>query len=87
MGFLILHVTTDEANVMPVIARNMVKEVHHPQCGNLKLVNSPIKLSSSEPGVRIPPPTLGQHTNEILSEVLDMKESEVEALKRKGVLR
>ena len=63
-----------------------MKEVEHPKCGNIKLVNSPIKFSSSEPGVRTAPPTLGQHTDEVLSEMLNMKEEEIKSLKMRGVL-
>lgn len=49
-------------------ARNMVVEVDHPLCGPLKLVNSPIKWSETQPEIRLAPPTLGQHTDEILTE-------------------
>ena len=63
-----------------------MKEVEHPQCGNIKLVNSPIKFSSSEPGVRSAPPTLGQHTDELLREMLGMNGEEIMSLKKKGVL-
>ncbi|PRT55068.1 Succinate--hydroxymethylglutarate CoA-transferase [Wickerhamiella sorbophila] len=49
-------------------ARNMVVEVDHPLCGALKLVNSPIKWSETQPEIRMAPPTLGQHTDEILNE-------------------
>ena len=63
-----------------------MKEVEHPQCGNIKLVNSPIKFSSSEPGVRSGRPTLGQHTDELLREMLGMNGEEIMSLKKKGVL-
>ena len=65
----------------------MVKEVKHRQCGNIKLVNSPMKFSSSEPGIRSAPPTLGEHTDEILGEVLDMNVDEICSLKTKGIVR
>ena len=74
------------ADTSPVLARNMVKEVEHPQCGNIKLVNSPIKFSSSEPGIRSAPPTLGQHTDEVLRGMLGMDGEEIQSLKAKGVL-
>ncbi|KAK8194268.1 hypothetical protein M8818_007456 [Zalaria obscura] len=69
-----------------VLARNMVTEVEHPTCGPLKLVNTPVKYSVSEPGVRTPPPTLGQHTDEVLGEVLGMEKAEIEALRSQGAV-
>lgn len=64
----------------------MVVEVDHPDCGPMKLVNTPVKWSDSKPGVRRPPPTLGQHTDEILRDMLAMSENEVEELRNEGVI-
>ncbi|EOD47453.1 putative caib baif family enzyme protein [Neofusicoccum parvum UCRNP2] len=68
------------------LARNMVAEVEHPKCGPIKLVNTPVKYSFSEPKIRTPPPTLGQHTDEILKDLVGMSESEVESLRSEGVV-
>lgn len=64
----------------------MVTEVEHPDCGPIKLVNTPIKYSEATPGVRSPPPTLGQHTNEILGDLLEYSEADITRLKEEGVL-
>lgn len=64
----------------------MVKEIEHPACGPIKLVNTPVKWSDSNPGIRLPPPTLGQHTDEILGDTLGMGKEEVESLRSGGVV-
>ena len=69
-----------------VLARNMIKEVDHPTCGPMKLVNTPVKFSYSEPGIRMPPPLLGQHTDEILIDILGMSKSNIENLRKEGVI-
>lgn len=71
---------------MIVLARNMVTEVEHPACGPIKLVNTPIKYSEATPGIRSPPPTLGQHTDEILGSVLDYGKADIARLKEQGVV-
>lgn len=69
-----------------VLARDMVKEVEHPACGPIKLVNTPVKFSHSEPRIRMPPPLLGQHTHEILSRLVGLTDAEIESLKEEGVV-
>jgi Predicted acyl-CoA transferases/carnitine dehydratase len=62
--------TVDEALADPqVLARGMVAEVQHPTAGALNLVNCPIHLTRTPAKVRTPPPLLGQHTDEVLSEL------------------
>ncbi|KAF2262592.1 CAIB/BAIF family protein [Lojkania enalia] len=69
-----------------VLARKMVQEVDHPTCGPMKLVNTPIKYSVSTPGIRTPPPTLGQHTDEILKDTIGMSEEDIDNLRSEGVV-
>lgn len=69
-----------------VLARDMVKKINHSTCGEIKLVNTPVKYSDSAPGIRTPPPTLGQHTLGVLEELLGMTKEEVEELRRDGVV-
>ena len=69
-----------------VLARDMVKEIEHPTCGPLKLVNTPVKYSHSTPSIRTPPPLLGQHTDEILRDIMGMDEREIHDLKAEGVV-
>lgn len=69
-----------------VLARDMVKEVEHPTCGPMKMVNTPVKYSHSEPSIRSAPPTLGQHTNEILGAILGMSDTDIAKLRNSGVV-
>jgi succinate--hydroxymethylglutarate CoA-transferase len=50
-------------------------------------VNTPVKYSETQPVVRSPPPTLGQHTDEVLTQLLGMGEAEIRGLREKGVIR
>lgn len=64
----------------------MVTEIDHPDCGPIKLVNTPIKYSHAKPGVRTPPPTLGQHTDEVLRGLLDYTEEDILSLRQQGIV-
>ncbi|KAI4728722.1 formyl-coenzyme A transferase [Aureobasidium sp. EXF-10728] len=68
-----------------VLARDMVTTIDHPTCGPIKLVNTPVKFSESTPRIRSAPPTLGQHTNEVLAE-LGYTDTQVQEFKSHGVV-
>jgi len=51
-----------------VQARGMTATVRHPHRESLELVASPMKLSATPVQMRLPPPLLGQHTDEVLAE-------------------
>ena len=71
-----------------VKAREMVIEMDHPATGGrkAKLIASPLKLSGTPVSYRTSPPTLGQHTEEVLGEYLGMSADDVAALREKGVV-
>jgi crotonobetainyl-CoA:carnitine CoA-transferase CaiB-like acyl-CoA transferase len=62
-------------------ARGMVTEWHHPVKDDLKLVSSPIRLSATPVRTDLPPPLLGQHTDEVLRELLNYSDSKLSELK------
>ena len=54
--------------------------------GLLKLIGNPIKFSETPVTYRRPPPAMGEHSVEVLAEVLGLSEAEVQALVAKGVV-
>jgi len=73
--------TSDQAQAL-----EMVKEIDHPTCGQIKITGIPIKLSLTPGEIKIPPPTLGEHTEEILTQILGYTKLEVEKLKQAKVI-
>ena len=61
--------------------RDMIAEVPHPTIGDLHLVGAPIKYSETPGKVRSAPPLIGQHTDEILGEVLGYSSEVIEELR------
>jgi len=68
-----------------VRARGLRVEVPHPLAGTVPVVASPIRLSET-PVDHGTPPLLGQHTREVLVEVLGLDAAEVEALRERRVI-
>jgi formyl-CoA transferase len=75
--------TQDLANDDHVKGRDMWVELDHPQRGKWFNVGMPIKLSASPANIKRSP-TLGEHTDEVLKEVLDYDAGKIEKLKGAG---
>jgi crotonobetainyl-CoA:carnitine CoA-transferase CaiB-like acyl-CoA transferase len=69
-----------------VQALGVVEEISHPLAGLLRLVRSPMHLSATPPVTRLPPPTLGRHTDEILADLLGLSADEIADLRRSGTV-
>ena len=69
-----------------VLHRNMIEEVEHPTIGTLRLTGLPVKYSETPAAVRRPPPLLGEHTEEVLAEVLGYGVAELEGLRTAGAI-
>ncbi|HZV52817.1 MAG TPA: CoA transferase [Candidatus Dormibacteraeota bacterium] len=63
------------------VERGMRVEVEHPTAGRVSQVGSPWKLDGASSPVRLPPPLLGQHTAEVLTQLLGYDEARVRALR------
>ena len=69
-----------------IAARQMVTHWKHPVKSDLRLVSSPIKLSATPVRTDLAPPLLGQHTQEVLREVLNYSDAQLSDLKHKEVI-
>lgn len=69
-----------------VQARAMCVATPHPNSHQLQLVANPMKLSATPVLTHLAPPLLGQHTEEILSELLQYSPEKIEALKNLAVI-
>ena len=69
-----------------VKARGIEIALPHPEAGEVKLVRSPMRMSATPATSGMAPPLLGQHTDEVLREVLGKSGEEIAALRAKQVL-
>jgi crotonobetainyl-CoA:carnitine CoA-transferase CaiB-like acyl-CoA transferase len=66
--------------------RKMRFDLPHPEGGSVPQVRNPILYSRTTLAYRDPPPLLGQHTTEVLAEVLGIEPGELEALRAESVI-
>jgi crotonobetainyl-CoA:carnitine CoA-transferase CaiB-like acyl-CoA transferase len=69
-----------------VVSRDMVEVWRHPLRTDLKLVASPMKLSETPVQHHLPPPLLGQHTQDVLQDWLQLDANDIAALQAQHVL-
>lgn len=69
-----------------VLHRKMVEEVEHPIVGKVKVVGLPVKYSETPSTIRSAPPLLGEHTKEVLGEMLGYSNDQIEELIQKKVV-
>ena len=69
-----------------VKAREMVREVTHPTVGTIPIANTPFRMSRSESGIKGPPPDFGQHTGDVLAQLLGLSDGDVQQLVERGVV-
>lgn len=67
--------------------REMLVQMEHPTIGALPLVGSPLKMGGTPVSYRLPPPLMGQHTSEVLQNVLGLSEVKVNELAEGGCIK
>ncbi|HCY63277.1 MAG TPA: CoA transferase [Oxalobacteraceae bacterium] len=69
-----------------VMARGMRIEMPHPLTEKVPLVANPIRMSASPVQYRNPPPTLGEHTEQVLNSWLSLGPADVAGLRQKNIV-
>ena len=70
-----------------LISRGMILNMPHPTAGIVKNIDSPLRFDDRNDEVHAAPPILGQHTHEILSNVLKISPDEITLLEKKGAIK
>jgi len=79
--------TVEDALSMPhVTERELVHEVPLSTGEILKMIGSPLKLSETPPEIHSAPPQLGQHTDTVLTNLLDFSPAKIQKLRSSGVI-
>ena len=70
-----------------VLHRNMVVDLKHPNGNSTKGPGNPIKLSRSSDEVFTAAPTLGQHTDEVMTQLLNLSVHQIDQMKEQGIIK
>jgi CoA:oxalate CoA-transferase len=84
--FTIVNSVDDLPNDPQVRANDYVVDLDHPQYGTTQVVGIPVRLRETPGSVRLPAPEFGQHTEEILTELLGYSWEQIAALKEREVI-
>ena len=71
----------------PVAERGMILEYDHPDVGRVRVPGNPIRMSEAPGTPCRPAPRLGEHTDNVLRELLRLSDGEIAALRADGVVR
>jgi len=70
-----------------VLHRNMVIDLKHPNGSSTKGPGNPIKLSRSSDEIFTAAPTLGQHTDEVMTQLLNLSVEQIQQMKNQGIIK
>lgn len=69
-----------------VRATGMLREIDHPTAGKVRMAGLPVKFSGTPASIRLAPPLLGEHNDQVLKEWLELDDAAVAELRDKGTL-
>jgi CoA:oxalate CoA-transferase len=64
----------------------MLVEIEQPGAGKVRLAGSPIRLSETPGEIYAPAPRLGEHSEEVLRNILGYPQEEINQLKQEGII-
>jgi len=71
----------------PVAEREMIVEYDHPDVGKVRLPGNPVKVSGMPGTISKPAPRLGEHTDQVLREVLSLPAEQIAELRQQGAIK
>ncbi|MDE0035243.1 MAG: CoA transferase [Deltaproteobacteria bacterium] len=69
-----------------VRATEMLREVDHPTAGKVRMAGLPVKFSGTPASIRLAPPRLGEHNEQVLKDWLELDDTAIAALRDEGTL-
>lgn len=75
-----------EIDVRGLHERHLLRAVQHAEAGTLEYPVAPFEMSLTSPDTLTPAPLLGEHTDYVLTDLIEMDAAEVEALRAKGIV-
>jgi crotonobetainyl-CoA:carnitine CoA-transferase CaiB-like acyl-CoA transferase len=75
-----------EIDVAGLRHRHLLRAVEHAEVGTLEYPVAPFEMSLTPPNALTPAPLLGEHTDYILTDLIEMEAAEVEALRARGIV-
>ena len=85
-GYSPIYDRTDLADEPQLLANDYIVEMEHPAWGKIKTAGFPAQFSKTPASIRSAAPEFGQHTEEVLSEILGYTWEEINTLREKGAL-
>ncbi len=80
-----INTVSNILNDLHVRSRGMLVDIEHPTAGLTTLVGSPLNIPTNPPTISKAPPLLGQHTREIVQDMLGYSDDQVDAMSSEGI--
>lgn len=71
---------------LQILQRDMLVRLRHPIAGEISQIGIPMKFSATNPEIRSPPPSLGEHVDEVLGDLLGYDAKRIAELRSQGVV-